>query len=101
MIGITQHVEQTGDAEFTVKIQVGDNEPTSETFKRTNKVFPAFRSLIDTLQTIEDQPVSVATNFDKLVEEFNSLPNRNQTHLQHLRDVVARNGITLTISYSK
>lgn len=98
-VKITQHIEQTGNAEYTVTMNI-DGEVTTEVYPRTNKVFPAFRSIIDAISGIEDTTVEVVTNFESIAEEYNSAPNHNRSHLQHLRDVAARNGLELTIKHA-
>lgn len=96
-IDIKHEIKQTGDAEYTVSIKIDDNEPYSETFCRSNAVWPAYRSMIDTVNKLEDCTVTVTTNSAPLEHEYNGAPNPNATMLQHLKDVAARKNVDLTI----
>ena len=96
MVNITQSIKQTGDAEFTVFMDV-DGVQVKDIYTRSNAIFPAYHSLAGVLRELRDTTVHVVTNSAVMAREFNVLPNRHSRHLQELKDTVARRGIMLTI----
>ncbi|MGN7409850.1 hypothetical protein [Sporosarcina sp. SAFN-010] len=100
MIEITQQIEQTDPAEYVVTILKDGEEYEKEVFSRSNAVFPAYRTLINVLRDFEDDTVHVLTDSAPLAREFNNTPNPNATMLRQLNDVVARQGLTVTIEHN-
>lgn len=96
---IKQTIEKVADGEYCVIMKVGEEDEYTTEFNRSNAVFPAFRELTHALLEFEDCNVQVTTNSGPLATEFNSLPNPNATLLNNLKEVAARQGITLTIIY--
>ncbi|WP_025783069.1 hypothetical protein [Sporosarcina sp. D27] len=97
---ITQQIEQTGPAEYTVTLLKDGEEYGEEVFTRSNAVFPAYRTLINVLRDFEDKTVHVLTDSAPLAREFNNTPNPNATMLRQLNDVVARQGLTVIITHN-
>lgn len=100
MTEITQKIEQTGPAEYVVKILKNGEEYEKTEFTRSNAVFPAYRTLINMLRDFEDEEVHVLTDSAPLAREFNNTPNPNATMLRNLKDVAARQGVTVTITHN-
>ncbi|WP_153733491.1 hypothetical protein [Sporosarcina obsidiansis] len=98
-VKITQQIEQTAPAEYAVTLTMNGEHYSTDVFQRGNAVFPAYRTLMNAMYDIEDCALHVLTDSAPLVREFNGTPNPNATMLRNLNDVIAQQGLTVSIEY--
>lgn len=94
---ITQTIEHVGDAAYKVTLEI-DGNTYEEHYERSNAVFPAYKTIINAIKTLENvSHVTVTTNSEQLIYEYNKLPNKNATLLRQLRETAALKGVTLSV----
>lgn len=96
MINVKQTIERLEAATFKVTIEVDGNEYVN-TYKRSNAIFPAYKSLVEVLRNYQDDEVLLETNSKQLATELMNSPNRNTTLLNMFDDVVTKNNLTVNV----
>ncbi|WP_374965503.1 hypothetical protein [Lysinibacillus sp. RS5] len=95
---LKQTITQVDVAEYDVQIEMPDGTIYTKTFSRSNAIYPAFKTLIRMLQPFEDVALHVQTNSRPLADEYNAIQqNPNAALLNHLKMVIARQNLDVTI----
>ncbi|KOS64475.1 hypothetical protein FJQ98_21120 [Lysinibacillus agricola] len=97
---LKQTITQIDVAEYDVQIEISDGSIYAENFTQSNAVYPAFKTLIRVLQPFKDVALHVQTNSQPLADEYNATQqNPNAALLNHLKMVIARQNLDVTIEY--
>lgn len=97
---INQHLRKTDEGGVNVVIEQSGGEQRTFEYPRSNFIFPAYHSLIDTLREYRDESISVKTSSKALADEYNAVyENRNATHLGNLMLLLSRLNIDLSVEY--
>lgn len=100
IVKLKQTLTQVDVAEYDVQIELPDGSLYRETFTRSNAIYPAFKTLIRTLQPFKDDAIHVETNSKPLAEEYNAArQNPNAALLNNLKTVIARQNLDVTVEY--
>ena len=97
---LTQTIREMDIAEYSVKIELPSGELCTKNYTRSNEVHPVFMTLIMVLRAYRDVAIHVKTNSKPLATEYNAtVQNPNASLLSHLKTVIARNNLDVTIEY--
>jgi len=97
---IKQYIEKLDYATYCVTLELPDGQLVTRTYERSNEVFPAYKTLVEVLGRYDGVGIHVETSCRALAREYNAEhQNPNSTLLNDLKEIIARRGLSVTISY--
>lgn len=98
-IKIKQTLENTGNADYLVTMTIFKNGEDSEInefeYNDTNRIFPYYNSLINTIRDYEDVHIELETDSKTFAHEVAGNPNRNTRMLEILKNTQEIQGVTI------